>query len=111
MSWNMLGTVVVSTEWQVIEQATFSSTFRISFLGDLQRTWYFARIRQYYGTNEVSLSTRLYPKRESIILELPIPQELRNQGVASRYLGVRKYPFRRYTVIDSNWQIMIEELV
>jgi len=111
MSWNTLGTIEVSTDWQILNQQTYSSIFRISFLGDLQRTWYFARIRQYYGTNEVSLSTRLYPKSESIILELPIPQELRNQGVASRYLGVRKYPFRRYTVIDSNWQIKIEELV
>jgi len=111
MSWNTLGTVLVSTEWQVLPQSSFASTFRISFLGDLQRTWYFARIRQYYGTNEVSLSIRLYPKSESIILELPIPQQLQSQGVASRYLGVRKYPFRRYTVIDSNWQIKIEELV
>jgi len=111
MSWNTLGTVMVSTDWQVIEQDTFSSTFRISFLGELERTWYFARIRQYYGADEVSLSVRLYPKREAIILELPIPQELQSQGVTSRYLGVRKYPFRRYTVIDSDWQIKIEELV
>ena len=111
MSWNALGTIEVSTHWQVFPQASFASTFRISFLGDLQRTWYFARIRQYYGTDEVSLSVRLYPKRESIILELPIPQELQNQGVTMRYLGVRKYPFRRYTVVDSEWQIKIEELV
>lgn len=111
MSWNSLGTVAVSTDWQVLNQATFASTFRISFLGDLERTWYFARIRQYYGVNEVSLSVRLYPKQESIIIELPIPQELQNQGVAVRYLGVCKYPFRRYTVVDSSWQIMIEELV
>lgn len=111
MSWNTLGTVVVSTDWQVIAQPSYASTFRISFLGDLQRTWYFARIRQYYGTDEVSLSVRLYPKQEAIILELPIPQELQNQGVIARYLGVCKFPFRRYTVTDSAWQIMIEELV
>lgn len=111
MSWNTLGVMVVSTDWQVFNQPSYASTFRISFLGDLERTWYFARIRQYYGADEVSLSTRIYPKRESIILELPIPQELQNQGVMMRYLGVRKYPFRRYTVIDSNWQIKIEELI
>jgi hypothetical protein len=111
MSWNSLGAVIVSTDWQVIDQATSASTFRISFLGDLDRTWYFARIRQYYSAEEVSLSTRIYPKQESIILELPIPQELQSQGVTARYLGVCKFPFRRYTVVDSDWQIMIEELV
>lgn len=111
MSWNTLGIVSVSTDWQILNQASFASTFRISFLGDIQRAWYFARIRQYYGSSEVSFSTKIYPKQEAIILELPIPQELQNQGVIVRYLGVCKFPFRRYTVLDSNWQIKIEELV
>lgn len=106
-----MGTITPSTDWQTFPQVSFASTFRISFLGDLNRVWYFARIRQYYSSNEVSLSVRLYPKQESLILNIPIPLELQEQGIVVRYLGVCKYPFRRNTVLDSDWQIKVEELV
>lgn len=111
MSWNTLGVVQVSTDWQVFNLPSYATTFRISFLGDLQRVWYHARLRQYFSADEVGISLRLYPKPESIILELPIPDDLISLGLASRSLGICKFPNRRYTVIDSSWQVMLEELV
>lgn len=111
MSWNSLGTVTITTDWQILEQSTLASTFRITYLGNIDQIWSYGRIRQYYSTNEVSPSIRIYPKSQSLILEIPIPQELINSGVAVRYLGVCKFPVYRNTIPDSDWQVLVEELI
>lgn len=111
-TWRNLGTLTPRAfEWNLFNEPTEFTTFRISFVGDVRQIWYYLRIRQYFYSDSVSLSQKLYPKSESIIIQMPIPQELLEAGLYTRFIGVAKFPIRQYTIADSNWQVTLEELV
>ncbi|NJR61886.1 MAG: hypothetical protein HC769_25490 [Cyanobacteria bacterium CRU_2_1] len=83
----------------------------MTFTGDRNRIWYYARIRQYFSTSEVSFSQRIYPKLQQVIVEMPIPSELAQAKVFQRSIAIAKFPYRRWTVIDSDWSVQLEELI
>ncbi|NJR63777.1 MAG: hypothetical protein HC769_36435 [Cyanobacteria bacterium CRU_2_1] len=110
--WKSLGTVTPKAfEWQLFELPSYQRTFRFTFTGDLNRIWYFARMRQYFSSSEVGVSQRLYPKPQQVIVEMPIPAELAQAGVFQRSIGIAKFPYRRWTVLDSDWIVELEELI
>ncbi|WP_416671551.1 hypothetical protein [Egbenema bharatensis] len=112
LTWRTLGTITPATfNWQLYDQPTAASVFRFTFQGNLNRVWYYARVRQYFYAGDVGVSQRLYPKSESVILEMPIPAELLDAGMVIRYLGIAKFPLRRRTVADGDWSVRIEELL
>jgi hypothetical protein len=113
MVWKLLGTITPTDDWQLFPVPTFARTFRITYGGDFQRINSTGYLRQFFGMDQVSIATRLYPKRESVIFEMPIPQDLIYQGVERRYLSIKKVPKRFYGGVaeDVWWTAKIEELI
>ncbi|MEP0868879.1 hypothetical protein NDA01_03585 [Trichocoleus desertorum AS-A10] len=111
--WRSLGTLKPQMDWRTFNAPTFSDTFRITYTGLTPELSSTALIRQYFANDEVSPATRLYPKREKLILELPIPEPLKNSGMVVRYIGVKRLIRRRYGFIwpDSDWSLTLEELI
>jgi hypothetical protein len=113
MPWRPLGTLTPTTDWQVFPVPTFAKTFRIRYTGDFQRIQSKGYLRQLFSVGQVSIATRLYPKRESVVFEMPIPQDLIDQGQVVRYLSIKKVPkyHRRLEIPEPNWTATIEELI
>jgi hypothetical protein len=113
MPWKSLGLLTPTTEWQLYPVPTFAKTFRIKYGGDFQRINSTGYLRQFFGVDQVSQAVRVYPKRESVIFEMPIPRDLLDQGQVQRYLSIKKSPkrFRGLDITDPNWTALIEELI
>lgn len=110
MTWKPIGTVTPTDDWILFTLPTFAETFRITYRGDFQRINGIGFLRQFYAVGQVSQAVRLYPKRESVIFELRIPQDLRDYGQLQRYLSIKKV-VRRYSLPDPWWTVTIEELI
>lgn len=111
MQWISLGTIQpLLYQWQLFPEPTYSRTFKLTFLGNSDRLYSYLRIRQQFTTTEVSFSQKIYPKSESIIFELPIPDELKLSGQTTRHIAVAKF-FRYRTPIDFNYQVGLEALM
>jgi hypothetical protein len=113
MPWRTLGTLTPTTEWNLFPQPTFARTFRITYTGDFQRINSTGYLRQFFSVGQVSQAIRVYPKRESVVFELPIPQDLIDQGQVVRYLSIMKMPrrYRRIEIVEPHWTATIEELI
>lgn len=111
MTWKSLGTLTPQfDDWILFPLPTYADTFRISYSGDFQRINSSGYLRQFYAVGQVSQAVRLFPKPESVIFEMPIPQELRNYGQQQRYLSIKKV-MNRWQSLDVWWQCQVEELV
>lgn len=107
-----MGTITPANyEWTLYDQPSAASTFRFTFQGDLNRIWSYARVRQYFYLGGVGVSQRIYPRSDSLIIEMPIPQDLLDSGLVVRYLGIAKFPARRWTVADGDWSVRLDELL
>lgn len=111
MTWRSLGVVTPTLNWQLFNNPTTSNTFRVTYQGQLNRINTFGYLRQYLSGDEVTKAIRLYPKPQHEIIELSLPFELREAGLFICYLGVMKFPKRRfrYSLPDTNWSLQIEE--
>ncbi|NJR41147.1 MAG: hypothetical protein HC781_22775 [Leptolyngbyaceae cyanobacterium CSU_1_4] len=110
MSWKLMGTVTPTDEWSLFPVPTYASTFRITYGGNLALVQSYGYLRQFYAVGQVSQAVRLYPKSESVIFELPIPQDLIDYGQVQRYLSIKKI-FNRYRSFDVWWTAKLEELI
>jgi hypothetical protein len=113
MPWKPLGTLTPTTDWQLYPMPTFARTFRITYVGDFQRINSTGYLRQFFSVGQVSQAIRIYPKREAVIFEMPIPKDLIDQGQDRRYLSIMKIPkrYRRLDIAEPNWTALIEELI
>lgn len=111
--WRRLGTIRPQLTWSLLDTPTLSETFRLSYSGIDTNLSSYAYLRQYFSNDEVLPSSKLFPKREKLILELPIPQAFKDEGVIIRYLGIIRIPRKKYGFIypDSDWQLTIEEWI
>lgn len=110
MEWISLGTLQPTFhQWQIFPIPTFSRTFKLTFLGNLDRLYSYLRIRQQFTTTEVSFSQRIYPKSESVIFEMPIPDDLKLSGQTARHIAVAKF-FRYRTTLEIDHQVTLEAL-
>lgn len=109
--WRSLGTLKPGLDWRTFNAPTFADTFRLSYTGLTRDLSSSALIRQHFATNEVSSTIRIYPKPEKLIIEIPIPQDLKNGGTGVRYLAVKRLIRKRYGFIypDSDWSLTVEE--
>lgn len=110
MEWINLGTIQpTSYQWQLFPTPTFSRTFKLTFLNNFDRLYSYVRIRQQFTTTEVSFSQRIYPKSESVIFEMPIPDDLKLSGQTARHIAVAKF-FRYRTSLEFDYQVQLEAL-
>jgi hypothetical protein len=113
MPWTTLGTLTPTPVWQLYPIPTFAKTFRITYVGDFQRINSTGYLRQMFAVGQVSQAIRLYPKQESVIFEMPIPQDLVDQGQVVRYLSILKVPkrFRGLEIDGPHWTATLEQLI
>ena len=110
MSWKLMGTLAPTLDWALFPVPTYASTFRITYGGNLAQIHSYGYLRQFYAVGQVSQAVRLYPKLESVIFELSIPQDLRDYGQVQRYLSIKKV-MNRYQSSDIWWTAKLEELI
>jgi hypothetical protein len=91
-----------------------SGTYRLTFqCSDFSLLNSFAWIRAVHaiGGNEiVSSASRIYPKKESLRIELPIPHNFQALQIKQQRIEVMKV-WRRWKNTDKLWTLKIEELV
>lgn len=120
ITWNILGNVTVTGVWQLLPSSSLSEeTYRISFTksGDTWdtkiRTGVYLRFK-YQVNNEIFYSKPQYiPVQDfSVVYDLPIPQELKQEGILTRNIEVcfshprrSKYSLQSFAV----FQILVEE--
>ena len=112
MNWNSLGIIKPTFEWQLYDLAIVGSEiFRVT------NTWTippFYRLRAYLGqffaTNEVIISSRIYPfKNIHRIIELKIPDDFKQDGIITRYVGVKLGNINKLGLYPYDWQVELWE--
>lgn len=114
MSWTSLGSKVLTPEWQLFDIPVIGTElFRVKNTWTIKPVY---RMRAYLGqffgtTNEVFVSTkRIYPYKDLFEnVELVIPQDLKESGVITRYIGIKLYIPSRVGVAEYDWTLELEE--
>lgn len=114
-TWRLLGEVQpITTEWKSFPEASITSeTFRLTFLylPIRPRTWIW--IRPYYIPEKFGIGPlqRVYPDSEPQIIEIPIPQSLRDEGMTVRDFQIKKgFRPRIGRQPDAPYVVRLEEL-
>jgi hypothetical protein len=119
--WNNLGTVSpILNEWVKFPFQAIGglNSIRLSFNYDLSlindnNSYGLLRWTFNAGSNElIAKPQRVYVDKKTIILDLPIPQDLKDRGVYYRYFEIKKRPYYipKWKIKDLNWQVKLEEL-
>lgn len=116
MSWTSLGSKVLTPEWQLFDVPVIGTElFRIKNTWTVKPVY---RMRAYLGqffgtTDEVLVSTkRIYPYKDlHETVELPIPQDLKESGIITRYIGIKLYIPSRVGVTQYDWSLELEEYI
>jgi hypothetical protein len=91
-----------------------SGTYRLTFqCSDFSLLNSFAWIRAVHAIDDneiVSPASRIYPKRESLRIELPIPHNFQALQIKQQRIEVMKV-WRKWKNTDKLWTLKIEELV
>lgn len=114
MSWTSLGSKVLTPEWQLFDIPVIGTElFRIKNTWTIKPPY---RMRAYLGqffgtTDEVLVSTkRIYPYKDlRETVELLIPQDLKESGIITRYIGIKLYIPSRVTIAEYDWTLELEE--
>lgn len=67
---------------------------------------------QFFGTtDEVLVSNkRIYPYKDlRETVELSVPQDLKESGIITRYIGIKLYIPSRVTIAEYDWTLELEE--
>ncbi|MHC5855352.1 hypothetical protein [Nostoc sp.] len=120
ISWNLLGEVQVSDNWQLFTNNAISDTFRITTtITDIQG-WNSTKIQSaayiqfLYPDTESTKSKVVYiPVRDEIIVyELPVPHQMREAGYYIRSISCRfssKWVGQLPLASFAGWKLKIEE--
>lgn len=95
------------------ESSITSETFRVTFLALPTTTFSWVWIRPYYIPERfgVGPSRRVYPSEDPQIIEIPIPQDLRDEGMTVRDIQIKKgYRYRIGRSPDGPYTVKLEEL-
>lgn len=114
MSWTSLGSKVLTPEWQLFNiPVVGTELFRVKNTWTIKPVY---RMRAYLGqffgtTDEVLVSTkRIYPYKDlHENVELLIPEDLKEAGIITRYIGIRLYIPSRVGIAEYDWQVELEE--
>lgn len=111
LTWLPLGTVTPQPfSWVEFPTVTKAILFRLTFTGNLGQVWYYAQVRQHLTVNETTRSIRVYPQSHRVIFALEFPIETDAGDYPNRKIAIAKFPARRWSVPDSNWQATLEGL-
>ncbi|MGJ3253824.1 MAG: hypothetical protein ACFE0J_22225 [Elainellaceae cyanobacterium] len=112
MTWFTIAQFTPILDWQTVTETIGGELFRVDFsipsTGQSTKSW--IRLRQYYpqGGLGVSQSRVIYPQSTPVVLELPIPTELKESGYTVRSLQVKR--FSRYrTFTEPNYSVVLQE--
>jgi hypothetical protein len=111
-SWLSLGIKLVSANWILFDQpAVAIEIFRVThFYADAPNYGARALISQFFNDDlDPLISAIVYPnRREKQIIEIKIPDSLKEQSNYSRNLGIKIASFGRENTYYSDWRIGIE---
>lgn len=116
LTWQSLGEVNPPIgEWGFFSLPSVGGElFRLSVVGAVDPVPSFVRLRGYYADVEIPpRGGRFYPQDGQRLIELPIPQVLKERGVIVRNFAVRRYPSIRwqYPIPDTGWVVRLEEAI
>ncbi|MEH2211897.1 hypothetical protein [Nostoc sp.] len=119
-TWEQLGEITVSNQWQLFPASTLSETFRITTTIVNQQDWDELKIRSgayirfYYPDNSKSLNIYIPVSEDSIIREFQVPKEFRDSDIITRSAGcilshrkINQYSLASY----AQWTLKLEGLV
>lgn len=93
-TWLEVGTISPSfDEWSTFSEPMISArTIRLIFSSPdwTKRGYTFAWFRHIFYNDDVSWATRIYPKLNRVIIDLPIPEEFIAMGNVVTHLQIRK---------------------
>lgn len=115
MQWSSLGVVKPTLQWQLYNVPVVGTeTFRVTQALNV-RSFYGmkAYVGQFFGSiDQVLVSKTIYPRVDiKEFIELKIPQEFKDAGNITRYIGIKLGNPRRLGVTAYNWTVELEELM
>lgn len=115
MAWSTLGSRTPTLEWQVFDIPVISTeAFRITNRWSIPPYYKMqAYLGQFFGTTaEVFTSKIIYPTKDRLYtVELKIPEDFRNHGILTRYIGIKLGGYRRIGLLNYDWQVEIDEFI
>lgn len=119
-SWIEVGTkILVLNDWLLYDSPVFGESFRFS-PGNLQhyqffKTYAVVRLSWLDGDDQIfTESKRVYPRPEKLVLDFPIPQDIKDTaGGLVRYIWVKKRIYYRWRGRSNEppWTLKIEDYV
>lgn len=113
MIWTSLGSKLLTENWQLYDVAVISTElFKVKNFWTIKPAF---RMRAYLGqffstTEEVLVSKRIYPFKDSDeIFTLPIPQDFRDNGNLTRFIGIKLSIPSRAGYVQYDWRVELEE--
>lgn len=115
MKWNSLGTKKPILNWQLYDIPVIGvELFRVTNHWNILPYY---RMKGYLGqffstTTDVVQPITIYPiKGVQQLIELPIPQDLKNAGNITRYIGIKlAFPFKTGN-FGYDWMVELEEYI
>lgn len=116
--WNDLGTILPTiNNWTKFTNTAVGglNTIRASFIVDTSKELNsFCWLRWSYiaeGQNLTTRATKIYPRNETLLLDVPIPDDLKVRDIFYRDFEVKKFVYgSKFSIKDQLWQIKLEEL-
>lgn len=109
MNWTALGSIIPTISWSFSPDFQ-SEVIRITHSVSVPSYPPRALIAQFYGTSALS-TRRIYGRSgASELIEVPIPSDLKAEGVTSRKIGIMLLPPRWLGIFTTDWTIQIEAL-
>lgn len=101
---------ITDYEWANSVNTTGSELFEVrQSFGD-DRPGNYALIAQYWPDQQAYYTIRrIYPGNDRVLIDLPIPELFREQGLTQRYIALKMSQFYRSTNVTP-WTITLREL-
>lgn len=112
MAWHPLGTINLTYEWQLLNQAVVGGeSFR------LRQLWFTPTkpygkvlIAQFYNQPQEIYAIRVfYPTTDLKIIEMAVPKDFQDAGIITRHLGLKLVT--RYSHFGSGWQVSVDQFI
>lgn len=113
MDWANLGSITPVPEWELFNTPVIGTElFRVRNYWTVKPYYrLYAYLGQFFATsNEVLVSRRIYPFKDTAQdIELLIPQDLKNSGIITRYIGIKLALPRKAGTYNHDWRVELDE--
>lgn len=115
MNWSNLGSIYPVPEWELFNIPVIDTElFRVRNYWTVKPYYrLYAYLGQFFAnTDEVLVSRRIYPFKDTAQnIQLPIPQDLKDSGIITRYIGIKLALPSKAGTYNHDWRIELDEYV